>query len=296
MYSGTSSDVNFIWNFGNGTSGFGESASTVFVEEGVYTVTLTADTFGNTVTESVVITVTPPIVVTSDLSINYRDAGNSVTDNSINPHFEIINNGTVAVAYSDLTARYWFTSEDSNDLNYWCDWAQLGTSNVTGSFGQANGMNYLEVSFAAAAGSLAANSNSGNIQNRMAKTNWSNFNEANDYSYDSTKTSFTTHDKVTLYQNETLVWGIEPSLASAKSLSNVNSFIVYPNPAVDFISVSSNNNLSEAIVTIYTLEGKIAIIESSNISNIDVTSLEEGVYVLEVKTSDRTQSKIIVVK
>jgi cellulose 1,4-beta-cellobiosidase len=44
----------------------------------------------------------------------------------------------------------------------------------------------------------------------MYKTDWSNFDESNDYSYDPTKTSYQDWNKVTLYKGGTLVWGIEP--------------------------------------------------------------------------------------
>jgi cellulose 1,4-beta-cellobiosidase len=44
----------------------------------------------------------------------------------------------------------------------------------------------------------------------MSKADWSNFNEANDYSYDPTKTAYANWDRVTLYRNGTLVWGVEP--------------------------------------------------------------------------------------
>ncbi|WP_256721836.1 MULTISPECIES: hypothetical protein [Paenibacillus] len=44
----------------------------------------------------------------------------------------------------------------------------------------------------------------------MHKSDWSNFNEANDYSFDPTKVSFSTWNKVTLYQNDVLISGIAP--------------------------------------------------------------------------------------
>lgn len=55
-----------------------------------------------------------------------------------------------------------------------------------------------------------AGGQSGDIQIRAAKANWSNFNEMGDYSFDGTKTTFTDWSEVTLYQNGTLIWGIEP--------------------------------------------------------------------------------------
>src|SRR5262249_34734096 len=48
------------------------------------------------------------------------------------------------------------------------------------------------------------------IQNRLNSQDFSAYNEANDYSFDPTKTSFADWTRVTLYRNGTLVWGTEP--------------------------------------------------------------------------------------
>ena len=69
---------------------------------------------------------------------------------------------------------------------------------------------YLEIGFTAGAGSLAAGGSTGEIQSRFAKDNWSNYNETGDYSFDPTKTSFVDWNRVTVYQNGTLVCGTEP--------------------------------------------------------------------------------------
>jgi hypothetical protein len=68
----------------------------------------------------------------------------------------------------------------------------------------------LEVQFNAGAGMLAAGGASGDIQTRIHKTDWSNFNEANDYSFNSLQTAYADWNKVTLYRNGVLVWGTEP--------------------------------------------------------------------------------------
>ena len=47
----------------------------------------------------------------------------------------------------------------------------------------------------------------------MHNQNWTNYNEANDYSYDATKTAFADWNRVTLYRNGALVWGTEPAPA-----------------------------------------------------------------------------------
>jgi cellulose 1,4-beta-cellobiosidase len=141
-----------------------------------------------------------------DLVVQYRAADTNATDNQIKPNFNIKNTGTSPVNLSELKLRYYFSQDGGPSMNSWIDWAQIGGSNIERTFTDS----YVELSFTAGAGSIAANGQSGDIQLRMSKNDWSNFNEANDYSFDATKTSYTNWDKVTLYQNGTLVWGVEP--------------------------------------------------------------------------------------
>jgi len=68
---------------------------------------------------------------------------------------------------------------------------------------------YLEVGFTSGAGSIAAGGSSGEIQNRFNKSDWSNYNENDDWSF-GTNVTYADAPHVTLYQNGTLVWGTEP--------------------------------------------------------------------------------------
>ncbi|MNJ55877.1 Endoglucanase 5 precursor [compost metagenome] len=150
---------------------------------------------------------------TGSLVLQYRAGDTNATDNQIKPHFNIKNTGTSAVNLSNLKIRYYFTKDGAQTMNAWIDWAQLGTSNVQATFGNTSGTNadtYVELSFSAAAGSIPAGGQTGDIQLRMSKSDWSNLNENNDYSFDATKTSYADWTKVTLYNNGSLVWGIEP--------------------------------------------------------------------------------------
>ena len=63
--------------------------------------------------------------------------------------------------------------------------------------------------FAAGAGTLAAGANTNEIQTRFNKNDFTNYHEADDYSYLSTLT-FTATTKVTAYLNGSLVYGTEP--------------------------------------------------------------------------------------
>ncbi len=57
---------------------------------------------------------------------------------------------------------------------------------------------------------MAAAGDSGKMKTRINNSDWSDYNEANDYSYDASYTSYADYDKITLYRNGALVWGIEP--------------------------------------------------------------------------------------
>nr|WP_315910940.1 glycoside hydrolase family 44 protein [Xylanibacillus composti] len=141
-----------------------------------------------------------------ELVLQYREADRDPTNNQIKAHFNIKNTGSETVELEDLKIRYYFSKEGAAAMNSWIDWAQVGGHNIERDFTDA----YVELTFKPGTGSLAAGGQSGEIQLRMSKADWTNFDETNDYSYDPAKTSFEDWDKVTLYLHDKLVWGIEP--------------------------------------------------------------------------------------
>jgi hypothetical protein len=153
-----------------------------------------------------------------NLKVQYRVADSNANDNAIKPHFKVLNTGSTAVALSSLTIRYWYTLDAPIDSELsQCDFAERGCSNimlsnVTLSPARPTATHYFQVAFAPTAGNLAAtDGNTGEIQVWFHKSAWSNYMEANDPSYDATKTTFADWNRVTLYQNGTLVWGTEPA-------------------------------------------------------------------------------------
>jgi hypothetical protein len=151
-----------------------------------------------------------------NLKVQYFRAEANATDQAVKPHFKVFNTGTIAVTLSSLTIRYWYTIDTPVDAeSSHCDYATLGcnnitTSNVTLSPTRTNADRYFQVGFAAGAGNLTGGTNTGEIQVRFNKNSWGNYNEVGDYSYDATKTAYADWNRVTLYQNGTLVWGTEP--------------------------------------------------------------------------------------
>ncbi|MFC8225402.1 glycosyl hydrolase family 5, partial [Streptomyces sp. NPDC057287] len=68
---------------------------------------------------------------------------------------------------------------------------------------------YLEVGFTGGAGTLAAGASTGELQLRLNKSDWSNFNESDDYSR-ADNTSYADSSKVAAYVAGTLAWGVAP--------------------------------------------------------------------------------------
>ena len=235
--SKTSSTVSLAWtgstdNVGvtgyrvlEGTTQVGTSTAASFTVTGLaasstHTYTVRAvDAAANVSAASNAVTVTTDAVSASSLKVQYRAADASATDQQIKPHLTIVNTGTTAVPLSELTVRYWYTRDGTQPQAYDCDFALVGCANVTATFVTlsapvATADVYLQLAFGAGAGALSPGAQTGEMQNRIHNQNWTSFNEANDYSYDGTKTAFADWNRVTLYRNGALVWGTEPTVTA----------------------------------------------------------------------------------
>ncbi|MFG2652477.1 glycoside hydrolase family 6 protein [Streptomyces sp. NPDC048436] len=149
---------------------------------------------------------------TGALKVQYKNTDSSATDNQIRMALQVVNTGSTAVDLSKVKLRYWFTPESgSSTFGTSCDYAVIGcgtlTHGVKTAGSAAGASHYLEVSFGS--GTLAAGASTGEMQLRLNKSDWSNFNEADDYSR-STSTSFADAAKIGAYVNGTLSWGTAP--------------------------------------------------------------------------------------
>lgn len=161
----------------------------------------------------IVTPVEPPPVVAS-VRLEYM-AGNTGSTNGIRPLLRLVNTGLSPIDLSKIKIRYWFTRDGAAGNNYWCDWAQLGSANIQGTFQnlatpRTNADTYLEIGFKVAAGNLAAGASTGEIQSRFSRFDWGNYNQANDASYDATASSYRASTTTTVYLDGVLIWGTEP--------------------------------------------------------------------------------------
>jgi hypothetical protein len=148
------------------------------------------------------------------LIVQYKASDTQATNNEIKPHFNIVNNSGMTVNLNELAIRYYYTLEPNGSQTevFHCDYAKINCPNVVGTFKTTSGVNadhYLEVTFTGGV-MLTAGQTTGEIQARYNKMDYASYDESNDYSFDPTKTSFADWDKVTLWHNGALVWGVEP--------------------------------------------------------------------------------------
>jgi hypothetical protein len=156
---------------------------------------------------------------------NYNPSPNSPL---AQPAFKIVNQSSASVDLSSLTIRYWYTSDGTQSQQLTCDYAKPGCANVTGTFlslspATSTADSYLQVSFSAGAGSVAAGADSGPIELRFNKSDWSSYNQTNDFSWNAQVTSFQPYGNVGLYQNGQLIWGIEPGTAASATIDTNNA-------------------------------------------------------------------------
>jgi len=242
----------------------------------------------------------------------------SSSANTIKKSFNLANKGNVPLDYAGLSFRYWFTKDGGGDLNMTTDYAVLGKENVQGTFMDVTGDSlsadhYVEVKLDPVLGSLAPLSRTGEIALRITKSDWSDFDQVNDYSF-MDNGEWTLHENITVYYYGKLIYGNEPdgnlnesadlrSLADDDTAANRTfgegdvQIKVFPNPSSGLVKLYLSEKFSEPVgVSIYDINGvkKADKLIDSPVSTWDISSYASGIYFMYVNVSGiRTVHKII---
>ncbi len=150
----------------------------------------------------------PSVNAAGALKVEMYMGNTSQTTNTISPNFKITNNGSATLSLPAVTIRYYFTKDGNSTQNFNCN-----VSGVTGSFVDITtptpiADNYLEVHFSA--GTLASKA-SIELNTSISKADGSNYNQANDYSFNSTNTGYSEWSKSPAYISNIKIWGSEPA-------------------------------------------------------------------------------------
>lgn len=146
------------------------------------------------------------------INVQLFSGNTAATINTLYPNFKLVNTGTTPLPLSTIKLRYYFTNDGTQSNSFACDYSTAGSVNVTGTFGTITATNadkFLEVGFGNGAGTLAVGE-SVEVKTRIWKSDWSNFTQTNDYSFNVSATNYVDSTSVTGYIKGTLIWGIEP--------------------------------------------------------------------------------------
>jgi hypothetical protein len=150
----------------------------------------------------------------SPVPLLYQVLNSSYTTTQIQFAATALNQASSAVPLSDVTIRYWFTQDSSVPMVFSCDYAVVGCSNVTATFGTIDpsdpSRTYLQIGFTSRAGTVGAGDWTGIVQVRAHRSDWGSIPQINTISFNASDTSLKFNPGITVYDNGTLVYGIQP--------------------------------------------------------------------------------------
>lgn len=146
------------------------------------------------------------------LELAYQNAAPNALSNQIQLGLKLTNTGNSPVTLTAITMRYWYTADSSQPQEIACDYVTVGCGNVHTELVPMNpprplADTYLKVGFTG--GPLAAGATI-EIKLRVHRTDWSNYDQSNDYSFVANATSYSPAQRVGLYYQGVLLSGSEP--------------------------------------------------------------------------------------
>ncbi len=134
------------------------------------------------------------------------------SSNQIAPKFCIVNPTSKALELSSVKIRYYYTIDGEKEQAFSCDYTTIGEGNITGKFvkmdkPEVGADHYLEIGFKAG---KVEPEDCFYFSARIWKTDWSDIDQENDYSFNEDGGDYDDWSKVTGYTNDKLEWGIEP--------------------------------------------------------------------------------------
>lgn len=122
------------------------------------------------------------------VSVELSQQATQGNSNTISFTLKITNTGSAGIDLGKLTADYFFTKDGGGDLVFWCDYADISgssyqacTESISGAFTSASGSDRDTKCTIKASGVLAGGDTL-QIQGRITKSDWSDFDLGNDYS------------------------------------------------------------------------------------------------------------------
>lgn len=154
-----------------------------------------------------------PSVTQNVLTTQEQGENQNTTANQLQIALKLTNSSNSPINLKDVTLRYWYTVGIPKEEVTACDYATLDCGNIQQRIVKMqsprfSANEYLEISFSGV--SLAANAST-EIKVRVHKSDWSNYDQSNDYSFVKNVSMYQPTTHVGIYDQGKLIGGQEPN-------------------------------------------------------------------------------------
>lgn len=254
------------------------------------------------------------------VELEYRVIETDNVTNAIRFGFRITNKSGVDLTLEDLEIRYWLTSEPPGTDSYTGENVSIGAGNISGVPGVIEGEEYMGLFISSDAvisvgqggdgvtpNFLPDQANTGVIEGRINDSAWGNYTQSDDYSFDSSVTSYATFQQINVYYKGILVWGEQPAAVEGgvelefnqQPTETVQSEIIDPPVTVRILdrdgNLVSNDDDTEVTISIEndpstnaTLNGTTTVTAVSGVAtfnNLSINNVGFG-YTLRAIAAD----------
>lgn len=217
-----------------------------------------------------------PMLAAGALKVQSFQSG-AVIQNQIYQKIKLVNTSASSLPLSGVKLRYYFKYQGSTSYQFACDWTSVGSANIGCSFkavnpAQAGAEAFEEVTFTAAAGSIAAGS-SIELQLRIWKSDWSNIDNSQNYSYNPAA-GYSDWSKITASINTELAWGVEPGTTAGSSSKTVSSAV--SSKAASSVQTAQSPYQGKAQLLPGTIQASFYDVGGEGVATHDTTSSHYG--------------------
>ncbi|KNY25393.1 CBM35 domain-containing protein [Pseudobacteroides cellulosolvens] len=157
----------------------------------------------------------------SKLKVLYNNNGTAANSNQIYANIKLVNLGTSNIDLSKITIRYYFTKDSDKPLVYYTDYVSMGSMSTkfnAHSPASAKADTYFEIKPSSGtistSGAIWPKQSEVIFQGRVARKDWSNFDQSNDHSYTIATREYIENPYIAVFESGKLIAGNVPYDAS----------------------------------------------------------------------------------
>ncbi|GAB4050332.1 hypothetical protein GCM10028810_44340 [Spirosoma litoris] len=247
----------------------------------------------------------PPVTDPQPSVRAYSATKDSPKASQVTTRLELRNDSNTPINKQDLSARYWFTSDNGQLAKLYVDYAAMGSSNVQAKVVQISSVtgadSYVELKILST-GTLAAMTSLGAIDFRLVRSDYGLLDQTNDYSYMSNYGATVLNPRICVYLKGVLIYGTPPTGASGRvgaieesdsklQVRVLGNPIVGPAAQVEISGVSGQGILVEVM----DLQGRRwhqqTLAQASSLEQLSIPlGSSRGLLLLKVSSAGQSQT------